>query len=86
MLKYNVKNFIFSSTAATYGIPNVELITEDCPTNPINPYGRSKLMIEQILADFAEAYGLITLSYVISMRLVPMNRPKSVRTITLRHI
>ncbi|MED5073192.1 UDP-glucose 4-epimerase GalE [Anoxybacillus geothermalis] len=58
MLKYNVKNFIFSSTAATYGIPNVELITEDCPTNPINPYGRSKLMIEQILADFASAYGL----------------------------
>ncbi|TVZ81900.1 UDP-galactose 4-epimerase [Aeribacillus composti] len=58
MLKYNVKNFIFSSTAATYGIPNVELITEDYPTNPINPYGRSKLMIEQILADFASAYGL----------------------------
>ncbi|EZP75257.1 UDP-glucose 4-epimerase [Parageobacillus genomosp. 1] len=58
MLKYNVKNFIFSSTAATYGIPNVELITEDCPTNPINPYGRSKLMIEQILSDFASAYGL----------------------------
>ena len=58
ILKYNVKNFIFSSTAATYGIPNVELITEGCPTNPINPYGRSKLMIEQIFADFASAYGL----------------------------
>lgn len=58
MLKYNVKNFIFSSTAATYGIPDVDLITEDCPTNPINPYGRSKLMIEHILGDFATAYGL----------------------------
>ncbi|AIE61467.1 UDP-glucose 4-epimerase GalE [Bacillus methanolicus] len=58
MLKYNVKNFIFSSTAATYGIPNVEMITEDCPTNPINPDGRSKLMVEQILADFAAAYSL----------------------------
>jgi UDP-glucose 4-epimerase len=58
MLKYNVKNFIFSSTAATYGIPNVKIITEDCPTNPINPYGRSKLMVEQILEDFASAYGL----------------------------
>ncbi|MBA2871228.1 UDP-glucose-4-epimerase GalE [Anoxybacillus calidus] len=36
----------------------MELITEDCPTNPIDPYGRSKLMIEQILADFAVIYGL----------------------------
>jgi UDP-glucose 4-epimerase len=35
MLKYYVKNFIFSSPAATYGIPNVELITEDCPTNQL---------------------------------------------------
>ncbi|ARA98326.1 UDP-glucose 4-epimerase GalE [Geobacillus thermodenitrificans] len=58
IVDYGVKHFIFSSTAATYGIPNVELITEDCPTNPINPYGRSKLMVEQMLADFAVAYGL----------------------------
>ncbi|WP_047150858.1 UDP-glucose 4-epimerase GalE [Aneurinibacillus tyrosinisolvens] len=58
MMRYEIKKFIFSSTAATYGIPNVELITEDTPTNPINPYGRSKLMIEQILADFANAYQL----------------------------
>jgi UDP-glucose 4-epimerase len=58
MMKHNVKKFIFSSTAATYGIPNVDLITEDTVTNPINPYGRSKLMIEHILADFAKAYGL----------------------------
>ena len=58
MIKHNVKNFIFSSTAATYGIPNVELIDEEQPTNPINPYGRSKLMIEQVLEDFSNAYGL----------------------------
>ncbi|MFU2016511.1 UDP-glucose 4-epimerase GalE [Peribacillus butanolivorans] len=58
MLKHDVKNFIFSSTAATYGIPNVDIIDEEQPTNPINPYGRSKLMVEQILGDFAHAYGL----------------------------
>lgn len=58
MLKFNVKNFIFSSTAATYGIPEEEIILEKSNTAPINPYGRSKLMVEQILADFHEAYGL----------------------------
>jgi len=58
MVEHGVKNFIFSSTAATYGIPNVDMIDENTPTNPINPYGRSKLMVEQMLADFAEAYGL----------------------------
>ena len=58
MMEYDVKRFIFSSTAAVYGIPNVDLITEDCPTNPINPYGRSKLMIEHMLSDFASAYDL----------------------------
>ncbi|MEH7076644.1 UDP-glucose 4-epimerase GalE [Neobacillus drentensis] len=58
MIKNNVKNFIFSSTAATYGIPEVELIDETTPTRPINPYGHSKLMIEQILSDFSKSYGL----------------------------
>jgi UDP-glucose 4-epimerase len=58
MLKYNVKNFIFSSTAATYGISNVDMISENSPTVPINPYGQSKLMLETILADFASAYDL----------------------------
>ncbi|MGM0923266.1 MAG: UDP-glucose 4-epimerase GalE [Bacillota bacterium] len=62
MLKHNVKKFVFSSTAATYGNPDVDLITEDTMTNPINPYGRSKLMIEQILSDFAKSYGF---SYVV---------------------
>ncbi len=58
MLKFKVKNFIFSSTAATYGIPDVELIDETSATNPINPYGCSKLMVEQILSDCSKAYGL----------------------------
>jgi len=58
MVKSNVQKFIFSSTAATYGIPDVPLITEETPTNPINPYGRSKLMMETIVQDFSKAYGL----------------------------
>ncbi|MCM3567353.1 UDP-glucose 4-epimerase GalE [Neobacillus mesonae] len=58
MKRFKVKNFIFSSTAATYGIPNVDIIDETTQTAPINPYGRSKLMVEQILADFSKAYGL----------------------------
>lgn len=58
MLKHDVQNFIFSSTAATYGIPDVDIITEETNTHPINPYGRSKLMIEHILEDFSNAYSL----------------------------
>jgi UDP-glucose 4-epimerase len=58
MIKFKVKNFIFSSTAATYGIPDVELIDEETKTAPINPYGQSKLMVEQMLADFSKSYGL----------------------------
>ncbi|MED4288151.1 UDP-glucose 4-epimerase GalE [Priestia megaterium] len=58
MVNHNIKNFIFSSTAATYGIPNVDLIDEHQPNNPINPYGKTKLMVEHILEDFALAYGL----------------------------
>ncbi len=58
MMEYKVDKFIFSSTAATYGIPDTDMIVESIPTNPINPYGRSKLMIEYILKDFHEAYGL----------------------------
>lgn len=56
MIEHGVKRFIFSSTAATYGIPNTNMITEETATNPINPYGRSKLMIEQILADLANVH------------------------------
>lgn len=58
MVEHGVGKFIFSSTAATYGIPTTNLITENTATNPINPYGRSKLMVEQILADVAHAHEL----------------------------
>ncbi|MEW4449196.1 UDP-glucose 4-epimerase GalE [Qipengyuania sp. JC766] len=53
-----VPHFIFSSTAATYGVPDVARVTEDTPQRPINPYGWSKLMTEQMLADTAAAHAL----------------------------
>ncbi len=49
---------IFSSTAAVFGMPQADSIDEEHPCNPINPYGRSKLMVEQILRDAARAHGL----------------------------
>ena len=51
-----VPHFIFSSTAATYGVPEVSPVTEDCPRIPINPYGMSKLMTEFMLQDVAKAH------------------------------
>lgn len=51
-----VKHFILSSTAATYGIPEIVPVTEDAPKQPINPYGTSKLMTELMLADVAAAH------------------------------
>jgi UDP-glucose 4-epimerase len=53
-----VPHFIFSSTAATYGMPEVSRVTEDTPQRPINPYGWSKLMTERMLADTAAAHPL----------------------------
>ena len=53
-----VPHFIFSSTAATYGIPDVSPVTEQTPQRPINPYGTSKLMTELMLADVAAAHPL----------------------------
>ena len=53
-----VPHFIFSSTAATYGLPAVSPVPEDCPQVPINPYGMSKLMTEQMLGDVARAHPL----------------------------
>lgn len=53
-----VRHFIFSSTAATYGIPETVPVREDMPTQPINPYGWSKLMTERMLADTAFAHPL----------------------------
>jgi UDP-glucose-4-epimerase GalE len=58
MREYNCKVFVFSSTCATYGTPETLPITEDLPQNPINPYGRSKLMVEWMLGDCGAAWGL----------------------------
>lgn len=58
MVKYKVKNIVFSSTCATYGEVNQMPITEEFAQHPVNPYGRSKLMVEQILMDYHRAYGM----------------------------
>jgi UDP-glucose 4-epimerase len=53
-----VGRIVFSSTTATYGVPERVPITEDDPQRPINPYGFAKLVVEQALADYSAAYGL----------------------------
>ncbi|AMA09405.1 UDP-glucose 4-epimerase GalE [Picosynechococcus sp. PCC 73109] len=58
MIAAGVKQFVFSSTCATYGEPSEIPIPEAHPQNPINPYGMSKLMVEKMLWDFDRAYGL----------------------------
>lgn len=58
MVRHDVKNFIFSSTAAIFGEPETVPIDENHPKFPINPYGKSKLMVEQALDDYETAYGL----------------------------
>jgi len=58
MLEAGVARFIFSSSCATYGNPSHVPITEEHPQNPVNPYGASKVMVERILRDFDQAYGL----------------------------
>lgn len=62
MIGHGVKRMLFSSTCATYGIPDVLPIDERLPQKPINPYGRSKQFIEQVLADYAAAYDLSSVS------------------------
>lgn len=65
MLQYNIKKFVFSSTAAVYGEPTQIPITEECIKAPTNVYGTSKLMVEKILESYDRAYGLnyISLRY-----------------------
>ncbi len=58
MVAASIPHFVFSSTCATYGLPQWIPLTEDHPQQPINPYGWTKLMVEQILKDFGRAYGL----------------------------
>lgn len=62
MREQKIDNFIFSSSCATYGEPLEIPISETHPQHPINPYGRTKLMVEHMLADFGNAYGLKSVS------------------------
>ena len=62
MRRHGVSRFVFSSSCATYGEPQHIPITEDHPQQPINPYGRTKLTVEQTLVDYASAYGLRSVS------------------------
>jgi UDP-glucose 4-epimerase len=58
MRRHDVNRFIFSSSAAVYGEPDYTPIDENHPCRPTNPYGRTKLMVEDILRDYDQAYGL----------------------------
>lgn len=58
MVAHDIRNFIFSSTAAVYGDPQYHPLDEAHPRRPINPYGRSKSMVEDMLPDFDRAHGL----------------------------
>ena len=62
MRSQQINRIVFSSTCATYGTPNLKVITEECPQNPINPYGQSKLMIEKILSDLTSRGNLAQIS------------------------
>jgi UDP-glucose 4-epimerase len=57
-IQTEVPRFIFSSTAAAYGDVDAEVLTEEMPTNPISPYGRSKVMVEQMLKWHQQRYGM----------------------------
>lgn len=55
---HGISHMVFSSTCATYGIPDGVPIPDDAPQSPINAYGQSKLMVERMMADFERAHGL----------------------------
>jgi UDP-arabinose 4-epimerase len=58
MRRNNCGRIVFSSTCAVYGIPSTVPITEKQPLAPVNPYGATKMMVERIMADYRQAYGL----------------------------
>ena len=68
MLDAGVRKLVFSSTCATYGEPDRVPITEDAPTRPTNPYGASKLAIDNAISSYAVAHGLAA----VSLALVPV--------------
>jgi UDP-glucose-4-epimerase GalE len=57
-IQCGVRNFVFSSSCAVYGVPSQTPITEDLPREPVNPYGASKLFFERALSAYQQAYGL----------------------------
>ncbi len=63
MCTHNIKSILFSSSAAVYGEPEYTPVDIHHPTNPVNAYGRTKLMVEQILKDYDAAYGLRSISF-----------------------
>lgn len=62
MVRHGVRHFIFSSSAAVYGIPDTSPIPESHPTRPINPYGRTKLLVEQVLPAYDAEFGIRSVS------------------------
>ncbi|CAO3459931.1 UDP-glucose 4-epimerase GalE [Azospirillum largimobile] len=62
MRRHGVNMLVFSSTCATYGIPDVVPLTESHPQRPITPYGASKLMVEHVLTDYSRAYGIASVA------------------------
>lgn len=63
MVESEIYSFIFSSTCATYGVPQTDFLDETHSQLPINPYGKSKLMVEHILEDYDRAYNLKSISF-----------------------
>lgn len=63
MRRHGVMQIIFSSSAAVYGTPPVTVVSEEVPANPISPYGRTKLMMEQMLGDYEKAYGMSSVAF-----------------------
>jgi len=59
MVEHGVKRFVFSSTCATYGIPEIVPIDEQAPQSPVNPYGESKLIFEKILRWYDQIHGVV---------------------------
>ncbi len=56
--RHNIRQLVFSSTAAVYGLPNGDTVSEDHPLRPVNPYGHTKLAMENMLRDYAAGYNL----------------------------
>ena len=63
MIQHNVMKFVFSSTCATFGIPEKLPLVEDMPQHPINPYGQTKLDVENFLKNCARAYGFNSVAF-----------------------